>query len=121
MEDISPKSILRIYLSSTDKFNLDPMYESIFFQAKKNNLAGATVIKGILGYGASSIIHSNKFWEISDKVPVVIEIIDTAEKIRDFFELIRPQLDAMSYGCLATLENIEVLIYKTGKTKHIKS
>lgn len=117
MENSSPKSVLRIYLSSTDKFKLDLIYESIFFQAKRNNLAGATVIKGILGYGASSIIHSNKFWEITDKVPVIIEIIDVDQKTREFFELIRPQLESMPYGCMATLEKTEVLLYKSGKTK----
>jgi len=91
--------------------------ESIVFAAKNEGLAGATVFKGILGYGASSVIHSYKFWEITDKLPIVIEIIDEEVKIRKFYETIRPQLESMRYGCLATIENVEVLLFKSGKSK----
>ncbi len=114
MENYSTAGRLRIYISSTDQFRQTPLYEFITLQAKKEGLAGATVSKGILGFGASSIIHSYKFWEISDKVPTVIEIIDNEDKVLSFFERIRPQLEAMKYGCMATFDKTTVLIYKSG-------
>jgi uncharacterized protein len=117
MENYSTAGRLRIYVSSTDQSRQSPLHEFITFQAKKEGLAGVTVFKGILGFGASSIIHSYKFWEISDKVPIVIEIIDQEDKVLSFFEKIRAQLEAMKYGCLATFERTTVLIYKSGK-KH---
>ncbi len=112
-----PTVLLRIFISSTDHLKQVPLYESIVFAAKKEGLAGATVCKGILGYGASSVIHSYKFWEISDKVPVVIEIVDEETRVRKFYESIRPQLETMRYGCLVTIENIEVLLLKSGKIR----
>ena len=113
----TPTALLRIFVSSTDHLRQDILCESIVFAAKKEGVAGATVLKGILGYGASSVIHSYKFWEITDKLPVVIEIIDEEAKIRNFYETIRPQLETMRYGCLVTIENIEVLLFKSGKSK----
>ena len=112
-----PSALLRIYISSTDHLKQDSLMESIVFSAKNEGLVGATVFKGILGYGASSVIHSYKFWEITDKLPVVIEIIDEEEKVRNFYETIKPQLETMRYGCLVTIENIEVLLFKSGKSR----
>lgn len=117
MKNNSTNYLLRIFISSTDKLKQDLLFESIIFLAKKEGLAGASVFKGILGYGASSVIHSNKYWEITDKVPVVIEIIDEENKIRNFFETIKPHLESMRYGCLVTLESLEVLMFKSGKKK----
>jgi len=117
MKTNAPTALLRIFVSSTDHLKQDLLSESIVFAAKNNGIAGATVLKGILGYGASSVIHSYKFWEVTDKLPVVIEIIDEEEKIRNFYETIRPQLESMRYGCLVTIENIEVLLFKSGKSK----
>lgn len=117
MENNSQASMLRIFLSSTDKHKQHNLSESLVFEAKKNGLAGATVLRGIIGFGASSIVHSYKFWEIAEKVPTVIEIIDEKEKVLKFYEIIRPQLEAMRYGCLVTIENINVLLYKSGQKK----
>jgi len=117
MKSNAPAALLRIFISSTDHLNQELISESIVFAAKNEGLAGATVIKGILGYGASSVIHSYKFWEVTDKLPVVIELIDDEMKIRKFYETIRPKLEAMRYGCLVTIENIDVLLFKSGKNK----
>ena len=114
MKTNAPAALLRIFISSTDRLKQDVLSESIVFAAKREGLAGATVVKGILGYGASSVIHSYKFWEVTDKLPVVIELVDDEIKIRNFYETIRPQLEAMRYGCLVTIENVEVLLYKSG-------
>jgi PII-like signaling protein len=118
MKKQSSSTILRIYLSSTDKDRNEVLYESIVFKAKAYGLAGATAIKGIFGYGASSVIHSYKFWEISEKLPVVIEIIDTEEKVMSFFETIRPGLESMRYGCMVVAESVNVLLDKPGKKRN---
>lgn len=118
MENNSQAGILRIYISSTDKFRQTPLYEFIVLQAKKEGIAGATVLKGMLGYGASSVIHSYKFWEVSDKVPTVIELIDEEDKLLSFYERMRPQLETMNYGCLATYDKTTILLYKPGQ-KHL--
>lgn len=118
MENNSDAFVLKIFIGSTDQINQSPLYEYIVFQAKKKGIAGATVVKGIMGYGASSVIHSYKFWEVSDKVPLVVELVDQEDKIRSFYETIRPQLESMKYGCLVTIEKVNVLLYKSGQ-KHL--
>lgn len=117
MENNTQAGILRIYISSTDQFRQTPLYEFIVLLAKKEKIAGATVLKGMLGYGASSVIHSYKFWEVSDKVPTVIELIDEENKLFTFYEKIRPQLEEMNYGCLATFDKTTVLLYKSGSKR----
>ncbi len=106
--------VLRIYLSSTDRCKEGLLYEHIVFMAKEEGLSGATVLKGILGYGSSSTIHSYKFWELGEKLPVVIEIIDKEEEVKQFFELIKPLLNSVRYGCLVTVEKNHILLQKTG-------
>lgn len=114
MELTKPSSKLCIYLSSTDKINSQTAYESIVYLAKEKGLAGATVTRGVLGYGASSKIHSARFWEYTEKLPMVIELIDEKEKIADFYELIQPKLEAMRKGCLVTMEDVSVKLYRSG-------
>ena len=107
-------SRLRLYISSTDKTDHSLLSEFLVQHAHKHGMAGVTVLRGIIGYGASSVIHSYKFWEISEKVPIVLEIVDNHEKIISYFENIRSQLESMRYGCLATIEKVEVVLYKSG-------
>ena len=113
----STNSLLRIFISSTDQIKQNLLSEFLIIKAKNSGISGATAFKGIIGYGASSAIQSYKFWEISDKLPVVVEIIDEDEKIRSFYDSILPELEKMRYGCLVTLEKVEVLLFKSGKTK----
>ena len=117
MEKNTQANVLRIYVGSTDQINQEPLYEYIVFQAKRKGIAGATVTKGIMGFGASSVIHSYKFWEVSEKVPLIIELIDTEENIRSFFDTIQPQLEEMKYGCTVTISKTEILLYKAGNKK----
>lgn len=117
MENNTDAFVLKIFIGSTDQINQKPLYEFIVFQAKKKGISGATVMKGIMGYGASSVIHSYKFWEVSDKVPLVVQLVDEEEKIRSFYQTIRPQMEAMKYGCLVTMEKTTVLLYKSGEKK----
>lgn len=111
--------ILKVYISSTDKLKHAPLYEMLVFAARRNGLAGATVHKGIMGYGGSSVVHSAKFWETNDKLPVVVEIVDKASKIEIFFEIIKPYLESVRYGCLVTIEDAHVLMYKSGEKKSV--
>jgi PII-like signaling protein len=108
---------LRIYISSTDKYEHSPLYEVIVYAAKSYGLTGATVLKGIMGFGASSEIYSNKLWEISEKVPLVIEIIDESHKIEPFIDHIKPFFEKAGKGHIITLEETKVIMHKTGKKK----
>lgn len=110
-------TLLRIFISSTDKLKHTNLSESIVYQAKRYGLSGATVSKCVMGFGASSVVYSYKFWETSDKIPVIVEIIDEEEKVLAFYETIKPYLESMNYGCLVTTESVNVLLYKTGEKK----
>ena len=85
--------LLKIYISNTDKFKHRPLYEIIVFAAKRYGITGVTVLKGIMGFGMSGKIYSGKFWEITEKIPLVIDIIDTPEKIDFFIEQISPYFE----------------------------
>ncbi len=121
MEKESKALSMRIFISSTDKYDGKILHETLVFKAKESGLAGATVTKGILGFGASSVIHSYKFWEITEKLPVIVEIIDEKDKVLEFYESIKPILESMRYGCLVTTEKVDVILYKTGKEKFFNS
>ena len=117
MENNSTAILLCIFISSTDKVENDVLYEHIVFKAKEAGLVGATVLKGMLGFGASSIIHSYKFWEVTEKIPTIVQVVDEEKKIMDFFKSIQPTLESMHYGCLVTTQKVNVLLYKSGQKK----
>jgi len=108
---------LRVYISSTDKYEHTPLYELIVYSARKHGLNGATVLKGIMGYGSSSEIYSNKLWEISEKVPLVVEIIDEPQKIDTFFDSIKPLFEKIGKGHIITVDDTTVLMHKSGTRK----
>lgn len=108
---------LRIYISSTDKFRHNLLYEEIVFAAKKSGIAGATVLKGIMGYGASSEIYTGKLWELSEKMPLVVEIIDSPDKIDSFFDSIKPLFESSGKGHMITADETIVLVHKAGIIK----
>jgi uncharacterized protein len=117
METGKEAKLMRIFVSSTDKFRHSPLYEVIVYAAKRYGMAGATVLKGVMGYGASSSISSIKFFELSEKLPMVIEIIDDAEKIDQFTKILLPYLEKVRYGCLVTVETSHVTLFKKGLGK----
>lgn len=117
MENNSEALRLRIYISNTDKFRHTLLSETLVFAAKRYGLAGATVIRGSMGYGSSSVIHSAKFWEITEKLPVVVEILDDTAKIEHFIDQVRPWFDRISTGCLMTTEKVQVVLFKKGNKK----
>ena len=108
---------LRVYISSTDKFEHKPLYEVIVYAARSNGISGATVFRGIMGYGASSEIYTDKLWEISEKVPLVVEIIDESHKIENFIETIKPLFQTIGKGHIITLDETTVLFHKPGIKK----
>jgi uncharacterized protein len=117
METRGEARILKIFISSTDKFKYLPLYEVVVYAAKRYGLAGATVIKGFMGFGSSSVIHSQKFWEVTEKLPIVIEIVDQADKIDGFVETILPYFEKLPKGGLITVEKATIVLHKTGHTR----
>jgi uncharacterized protein len=108
---------LRVYISSTDRFRYTPLYEVLVFAAKRYGLSGATVYKGIMGFGASSEVHSYKLWELTEKMPLIVEMVDEPEKILKFYETIKPYFEMIAKGCMITIEDTNVVIHKTGDRK----
>jgi hypothetical protein len=104
---------LTIYIGEADKWQGRPLYEAIVIKARELHMAGATVFRGPMGFGADSRIHTTKILRLSEDLPFVIEIIDSADKIA----LLRPHLDQMVGGGLVTLEDVQVLIYSPSGTK----
>jgi len=121
MEMKGEARLLRIFLSSTDKFKHQPLYEVIIFAAKRYGLTGATVLKGVMGFGASSTVYSPTYWEITEKVPMVIEIVDESEKIDKFTETILPYFDNINKGCMITVEKANIVLHKTGSIKKVQN
>lgn len=108
---------LKFYFSNSDKFGNKLLYDYIVNFAHDKGIAGATVVKGIMGFGSSSVLHSYRMWEVSDKSPVIVEIIDDLEKLKGFFAEVKPVLDGIKKGILVTLESTEILFRSTGKQK----
>lgn len=102
--------LLRIFIGEDDSYGGKPLYEQIVLKAREMNLAGATVIRGIMGFGASSRIHTAKLLRLSEDLPVVIEIVDTQEKIEKFM----PFLDEVVKEGLITMEKVRVIRYVAG-------
>ncbi len=102
--------LLRIFIGESDKHEGKPLFEWIVQRARENGLAGATVLRGLEGFGASSRIHTAKILRLSEDLPLVIEIVDTEEKIEAFLPLID---DAIQEG-LATLEKVQIRFYRAG-------
>lgn len=101
--------LLRIFIGESDHYKGKPLYEWIVLKARESGLAGATVLRGIEGFGAASRIHTAKILRLSEDLPLVIEIVDTSEKIEAFL----PQIDnAISEG-LVTLENVRIRLYRS--------
>lgn len=103
--------LLRIFVGESDKHEGTPLYEWIVLKAKEFGLAGSTVLRGIEGFGAKSRIHTTKILRLSEDLPIVIEIIDTIEKIEEFLPLVD---EAITEG-LATVEKVNIRFYRSGK------
>ncbi|SRR5579885_1186668 len=101
--------LLRIFLGEKDRHGSRPLYEAIVLKARERGLAGATVLRGPMGFGHSSHLHTAKILRLSDDLPLVVEIVDSPEKIDAFL----PELEGMMGSGLVTLERVQVLQYGT--------
>ena len=106
-------TLLRIFVGEDDRHGHQPLYQAIVLKARELHLAGATVLRGPMGYGHSSRLHTTKILRLSEDLPVVVEIVDSEERINDFL----PVIDGMMTSGLITLERVAVLQYGTERTK----
>jgi len=99
--------LLRIFIGEDEKHRGRPLYEAIVMKAREVHLAGATILRGPMGFGHSSRLHTAKILRLSEDLPIVVEIVDSEDKIRSFL----PELDKMMGSGLVTLEKVQVLQY----------
>ena len=99
--------LLRIYIGELDKWHHQPLYEAIVLKAREMGLSGATVLRGPMGFGAHSRLHTAKILRLSEDLPVLIEIVDKGEKINDFL----PEIDKMVGDGLITMEKVHIIKY----------
>ena len=101
-------ALLRVFIGETDSYNGKPLYEQIVLKARELNLVGATVLRGIMGFGADSRMHTAKILRLSEDLPIIIEIVDTEENLQKF----QPFLDETVEEGLITLEKVKVIKYR---------
>ncbi len=107
------RTLMRIHIGESDRWHGKPLYEAIVEMFRRENFSGVTVIRGVGGYGSSSIYHTEKVLRLSQDLPVVIETVEYHERI----EAILPRLDEMIGGGLVTLEKVRVILYRSQKKK----
>jgi PII-like signaling protein len=109
--------LLRIFVGESDKSHSKPLFEAIVEKARELGLAGTTVLRGIEGFGANSRIHTAKILRLSEDLPIVIEIVDLDEKIRQALPVLEKMIDESNCGVLMTLERAEIIKYTPKKTE----
>jgi uncharacterized protein len=110
--------LLRIFIGESDKVHHKSLYDLVVLAAREHGIAGATVVRGAEGFGANSrYIHSAKLLRLSEDLPIVIEIVDTEEKIKSFLPIVNEMIESSGVGALVTLEKVEVIRYSHGKTE----
>ena len=115
MQTNSEAKLLRIFVRESDRINGKPVYETLVLKAREAGLAGATVIKGIMGFGANSKIHTSKLLTLSEDLPLIIEIVDTLEKIEGFIPTINNIFENANIGGLVTIEKAQIIKYISTK------
>lgn len=101
--------LVRIFIGESDQWEGRPLYEALVHRAREEGLAGATVLKGIEGYGAGSVVHTTRILRLSQDLPIVVEIVDSAEKVDAFLEIVT----VMVQEGLVTSERVEIIRYQT--------
>ena len=101
-------ALLRVFIGETDSYKGKPLYEQIVLKARELNLAGATVMRGVMGFGADSRMHTAKILRLSEDLPIIIEIVDTEENLQK----LQPFLDETVEEGLVTLEKVKVIKYR---------
>ena len=103
--------LLRVFIGESDKSGHRPLYEEIVLKAREAGLAGATVLRGVMGFGKNSILHTAKILRLSEDLPMIVEIVDSLEKVEAFV----PTLDEMIKDGLVTIEKVRVIHYKSSR------
>lgn len=104
---VGEQQLMRIFIGESDRYGSRPLYEALVELLRKENFAGATVLRGICGFGANRVYHTQKLLDLSADLPMVIEVVDSQEKI----SAVMPQIDAMMGGGMITLEKATVIRY----------
>lgn len=118
MELKGEAKLVRIFVGESDIIQHIPVYEKIVQEARKQHLAGATVFKGVMGFGGTSRIHTSKILRLSEDMPMIIEIVDEEEKIDKFLPLIHDIFDEANSGGLITIEKVDIIKYVVGNKKN---
>ncbi|HWY45666.1 MAG TPA: DUF190 domain-containing protein [Candidatus Sulfotelmatobacter sp.] len=105
------RTLMRIHIGESDKWHGKPLHEALVELLRREGFSGATVLRGVAGYGGSSVYHTDKILRLSQDLPIIVEVIETAEKI----EKILPRMDEMVDGGLVTLEKVRVILYRAAK------
>jgi uncharacterized protein len=105
------RTLMRIHIGESDRWHGKPLYEAVVELLRREKLSGATVLRGVGGFGSSSVYHTDKVLRLSQDLPIVIEVVEANERI----EQILPQLDQMIGGGLVTLEKVRVILYRSHK------
>ncbi|HVS74776.1 MAG TPA: DUF190 domain-containing protein [Candidatus Acidoferrales bacterium] len=105
------RTLMRIHIGESDKWHGKPLHEAIVELLRKEGFSGATVLRGVGGYGGSSIYHTDKLLRLSQDLPIIVEIVEAQERI----DAILPRLDEMVEGGLITLEKVRVILYRAAK------
>ena len=105
--------LVRIFLGESDRWKGQPLYVALVEEMRRAGLAGATVFKGVIGYGGHSVVHSARIVDLSPDLPVLVELVDSEEKVQAFL----PTLDEMVTEGLVTIETVQVIAYKPGTPK----
>jgi len=106
------RTLMRIHIGESDKWHGRPLHEAIVEILRKEGFSGATVLRGVAGFGGSSVYHTDKLLRLSQDLPIVLEVIETQERI----DAILPRLDEMVDGGLITLEKVRVILYRAGRS-----
>jgi PII-like signaling protein len=105
------RTLMRIHIGESDKWHGRPLYEAMLELFRKEGFFGATVLRGVAGYGSASIVHTDKVLRLSQDLPIILEVVEYTERI----EAILPRLDEMIGGGLITLEKVRVILYRSSK------
>lgn len=105
------RTLMRIHIGESDKWHGKLLYQAIVEMLRKEGFSGVTVLRGVAGYGGSSVYHTDKILRLSQDLPIILEIVETSERI----EQVLPRLDAMVEGGLITLEKVRVILYRAAK------
>jgi PII-like signaling protein len=113
-------TLLRIFLGESDRFEHHALYDVIVRKARESGMAGATVLRGVEGFGARSrVIHTAKILQLSEDLPMIIEIVDTEEKIRGFIPIVDDLFEKVGGGGMITQEHVDVIKYTQGKSQQV--